>query len=171
MSRKNKFRLLVYCILAMLLGNACSHPAVKFIGNHSGHDPEIEKYINAVKYMSQGRLHADDMSVGFMTNKYMTEYSSSKGYVVIGVCTFITLKLRREIDINQKYWMWMNDHKRFILVAHELGHCKCGRTHINREPLRDGCPAHYMNSIAPSNDCAIKHFMLYSKQIAKGCRE
>lgn len=112
----------------------------------------------------------------------------------VGLCTYG--KNFREIDIDLDYWDKSTWTTRRSLVYHEMNHCLCGRGHtwsggtypeIDHSPdknpkkvteppnkkeaglLDDGCPASIMYPYILNDECASKHWDLYSEEMFDGC--
>lgn len=96
---------------------------------------------------------------------------SPKGAEVIGMCHPLVLSdFQPEIQINRKYWVDASEYEKYLLVFHEMGHCKCHLMH-DSDILADGCPKSIMSPYLPNEVCAEKHFIDYMIDLSKRCRK
>lgn len=138
-------------LLLFLLGTfiAVSSPP-KF-----GVEKEIQPILEDVVRLSKGNIQG---TVPIHWGDIDTE---DKDY--LGMCYH---RIINYIRIDKKDFEKLNRKSKVILLAHELGHCECGSSHINGYS-KDGCPLHFMNRVAPDRSCIRKHWRKYISQTRK----
>jgi hypothetical protein len=89
-----------------------------------------------------------------------------------------------KIEIDRENWMFANEHQRWALVFHELGHSLCHLPHIedfswnvmgyDLAPLQrefdDGCPISLMTIIQAPSYCLTIHQTDYEKRMVFDCK-
>lgn len=151
-------------------------------------DPELKTITN--EFM---RLSARN-NITFK-HKVSMGFSNIERDSVIGTCSYRTTF--REIDLDPRYWNRATWTSKIALVYHEMAHCYCERDHDHDngemypdkswkaiiqnyfskvpEPMRpsgylkDGCPSSNMHPIIMSDECFIKHYNHYVKEMFNRC--
>lgn len=120
-------------------------------------NPELERYRAEINMLSKGDLGKLNTLIEFK------ELEND----ILGMCNGIT----RTININSKYWDYLDQRERFILIAHEFFHCDCPKyEHNDKLTKYDICPESYMSSKAGTKSCTFFYFQQYLNQIAQGCK-
>ena len=73
---------------------------------------------------------------------------------VIGQCD----RMRWHITLDPLFWAETNEEKRVAVLWHEIGHCMLGLNHPSPAVMLGDCSGDIMNAVAPTRDCAEKHF-------------
>lgn len=144
-------------ILAGVSTGLLQNNGVRVVPIHKVTDKEIQPYVDAVYYFSDGRLHEEGLKLRFRDRSQMWKNS------VAGTCYYWL----NEIDINKNAWDYLAKKDRFLLIAHEMYHCVCNKGHDERI-YADGCPS-YMGTHMANKTCVDAHFKDYLNEIYKGC--
>lgn len=129
------------------------------------------------------------------THKVSMGFSEIERDSVIGTCSY--RPTFREIDLDPRYWKRATWISKVALVYHEMTHCYCDRDHDHDEgemypdkswkailqnyfsnipsPLKpsgyleDGCPKSNMHPVIMSDECFVKHYGYYVKEMFNRC--
>lgn len=182
-------RALILAILAIFLSStSCSSIDVKLKPDYIGVDLRARKIYNEFIWLSTQNniVFKKSVTVGFKVIKSDT---------VIGVCN--RSPFFREVDLDSNYWMNTSSTSQTALLYHELAHCYCGRDHDYAEGLDypssaverlyralewkakggprpgywdDGCPTSLMYPVIVDDDCTLKHYSEYTKEMFDRCQ-
>lgn len=168
MALKRVVRILLLTFVGIIATQSCSHhPYIVLKHKHKKSAPELKLMISDINRFTKGKFGDTDIRIGFVDD-YKVKGDDGHPMTIIGSCHAVRF-ITPEIDINRKAWRYMPYTERFLLVAHELGHCECKVIgHVDGK-LPDGCPTHYMNAISASNYCLGKHASIYLEQVKLGC--
>ena len=129
---------------------------------HGPPSGELKYYYDEIVRISGGKLEDKKLTMGIVEHSDINMNKKSRSSIV-GVCYYYL----NEISISSRF-LYSNDLKsNLLLVAHEMYHCKCFKSHTDKK-LEDGCPS-YMNSVVPSIECVQKNFDKYKEEIRQGC--
>lgn len=165
---KRVIRILLVTFIGILAVQSCSHhPYIVMTHRHKKSAPELKLMISDINRFTKGKLGDTDIRIGFVSD-YKVKDDNGHAMIIIGSCHAVRF-FTPEIDINKTAWKRMPYTERFLLVAHELGHCECKVIgHVDGK-LKDGCPTHYMNAVSASRYCLEKHSRVYLNQVKLGC--
>lgn len=148
-------RILRIVTLAVILGGLLASLSIPYKYINIDHNKVVSNYINII--VGARNLFPNDDN-GFKHIKVFKLPLPSKD--VLGVC----LPLYQTIVINSRTWDELDEDEKFLLVAHELGHChfKHGHSELN---FQDGCPFTIMAPHMPSRSCISRYSQWYYMQI------
>jgi hypothetical protein len=162
-SKKNLIRLIVYPLILHFFG-------LVQLWHKFDHNPELDYYFDWFSLVTQKEVGIRGAITESMFPAFVPPWSP-KGSEIIGMCHPLVLSdLSQEVQFNARYWDSASENERFLLVFHELGHCRCYLFH-DATLLEDGCPASLMSPYLPPQECADAHFLDYAIDIAERCRK
>lgn len=161
-------RILLMTLIGIIATQSCArHPYVVFSHKHYESAPELKRMIRDINVYTKGKLGDPRIRIGY-TDGYRVKNDDGIFETVIGSCHSVW-GIYPEIDINRKTYKKMTYTKKFLLVAHELGHCECKWFSHNNDLYKDGCPKHYMHESSAPNWCLEKYTQKYLAQVKQGC--
>jgi hypothetical protein len=154
----------------------------KIAPEYKGVDPKLEHFVKEYKELAamQGITFKHDITVGFKRLNYPT----------IGLTTYGSANIWREIDIDPIYWSKATELTKTALAWHELTHAYCTRGHDwgngqvypeysdwnGHEPKEghyldgSGCPLSIMYPTILEDFCTITHFSDYVVELFNRCQ-
>lgn len=177
--------LVVAVIMAVVLvSHSCSDLHEKKEPEYHGVDPKLQPVVDQyLRISSQNNIvFSNQVTIG------LKEINDGGA---VGICNYG--KKWREIDIDKGFWEQSSDATRYAVLFHELTHCYCGRDHDygkdklykSVEELReetnarkrhegggfyeDSCPTSLMYPIVVQDECMIRHYKDYVKEMLDRC--